>query len=901
MITNPQEFKDKLLEIQNNTNIALVYLPSDEPRFIIDANSRAITIPGEFGFLSLKKDHNAETIYFEIDRYFDGEDLSQHTCVVQYKRSDKEGVYAVKSYDIESVDGKIIFGWTITNEVTLTSGDIEFSVRFYSIKDNKYVYNFNTLPAKSKILETLDIGSYPYEDIPAADYEIYIEKVNALEDTIITKADMQNEAGGFAGGKSAKAQDTNGSSINSVQLGEGTNPNAKTLQVYDYQLMDAEGYIPKERLEHLNVGYVTPEMFGAVGDGVVDDSVAFRKCVSFANENKNTIKLNKSYLLSGDIKVSCNVIGDHASIVGINRLWIEGNNLNVSGIAFKDCETNALFIHDSKNICISNCEINSRGFGIAIECSSDVTLTNIISNQSFDDNSNDFIHLYRGCKNINITNCIGTANDDFIAINAIETSGENTAITEFNICNVSIANIKATAYSAIRFYTNGTRTINNVCVKDCNFITNTLHSVRFTNDRGSGISTNSQAIIKNIEFHNVKIESQASSMYAINMNYCDVENILFENCYLSALSSVIRFSERCNGNITFYNCVLDRGANDINAITFYSTCAVDANVDKCIVRGNSLTPAIQMHATVNDSSLTVQNMEYTYSPLVYVSGGFKSLVANNIKLGTNKCISIGGTPLNDESLILTNITCGDVAPITLRNNRNNLKISCSNVNCAHKTNLQGDENYEGIRFVSGVVTARQPTISVKGDSYISLTDSQFYGFKMYNGSNWVTLSIDGHTHPASMITGFSDAVKSCTDSIVAETGELPVSGSAVADIANSLVSISGDYVIDPVIDDITEKFTLKASWVMMAYSMVTFSETSDMSISYNNMTYCLYAGETSLTTSPLGVGESTTSASGAFEGNNITIRFYLGETEVFRAKLNTINIFGKKLGRLERI
>lgn len=53
---------------------------------------------------------------------------------------------------------------------------------------------------------------------------------------------------GFAGGNSARASDMYGNPINSVQLGTGTNPNVNTLQVYNYQMMDADGNIPAERL-----------------------------------------------------------------------------------------------------------------------------------------------------------------------------------------------------------------------------------------------------------------------------------------------------------------------------------------------------------------------------------------------------------------------------------------------------------------------------------------------------------------------------------------------------------------------------------------------------------------------------------------------------------------------------
>ena len=67
MITEPSEFRQRLQEIQNSVNVIFTHLPSNEPRFIIDANSRKINIPFEFSFLGLINDHKAETIYFEID------------------------------------------------------------------------------------------------------------------------------------------------------------------------------------------------------------------------------------------------------------------------------------------------------------------------------------------------------------------------------------------------------------------------------------------------------------------------------------------------------------------------------------------------------------------------------------------------------------------------------------------------------------------------------------------------------------------------------------------------------------------------------------------------------------------------------------------------------------------
>ena len=53
---------------------------------------------------------------------------------------------------------------------------------------------------------------------------------------------------GFAGGYYAKAMDADGNVLDAVQLGTGTNSTPKTMQVYGYQMLDANGKIPDARL-----------------------------------------------------------------------------------------------------------------------------------------------------------------------------------------------------------------------------------------------------------------------------------------------------------------------------------------------------------------------------------------------------------------------------------------------------------------------------------------------------------------------------------------------------------------------------------------------------------------------------------------------------------------------------
>jgi hypothetical protein len=52
-------------------------LPLNEEYFVINANTRAISVPALFAShgVSLDGDYHAETLMFEIDRYFDTKDL----------------------------------------------------------------------------------------------------------------------------------------------------------------------------------------------------------------------------------------------------------------------------------------------------------------------------------------------------------------------------------------------------------------------------------------------------------------------------------------------------------------------------------------------------------------------------------------------------------------------------------------------------------------------------------------------------------------------------------------------------------------------------------------------------------------------------------------------------------
>ena len=183
MISDTDSYLAKLQEIQNS-NLSTIFTQTPvEPNFVIDANTRQITIPSGFKNIGVINDHNAETIYFEIDRYFDNEDLNNHICVVQYINENSESdIYPVVQKDL-STEGKLIFGWTISNHVTKYQGEVKFAVRFYTIVDNAFTFNLNTAIATFDVLNGLDVTSN-VSDITPDVLTTWMSQVNATMTTI---------------------------------------------------------------------------------------------------------------------------------------------------------------------------------------------------------------------------------------------------------------------------------------------------------------------------------------------------------------------------------------------------------------------------------------------------------------------------------------------------------------------------------------------------------------------------------------------------------------------------------------------------------------------------------------------------------------------------------------------
>lgn len=167
--------------------------------------------------------------------------------------------------------------------------------------------------------------------------------------------------------------------------------------------------------------YVTPEMFGAIGDGVSDDTVALQK--AFAASKNIEIK-NRNYLISDTIDV------ESGTTISLNNAKIFSNAtenkkyiLNIQGKEnIKIYGDNAVFemakpetvqqaciaIFNSKNILVDGVElVKAGGDGIIIGGAVSNEAQDVIINHCIIDNSRrNGISIVGGVNNIKIHNCV---------------------------------------------------------------------------------------------------------------------------------------------------------------------------------------------------------------------------------------------------------------------------------------------------------------------------------------------------------------------------------------------------------------------------------------------------------------------------------------------------------------
>ncbi len=190
-----KSISDKTIALEVQKNLLSVNL------FRIDLNAREIIAPpGYLDFIGVVGEHKAETITFQVDRYYEDVDLADMTIVIEYVNADGEGrVSPVLARDFTTFDEKILFDWIIDQDFFKTAGEVKFDVRFYMIGDAQdnnmlnrtMVYSLRTRPFVSHVVDTLPLDwdgmEEQYSDSFASQLETIIGATQALEQKIANK------------------------------------------------------------------------------------------------------------------------------------------------------------------------------------------------------------------------------------------------------------------------------------------------------------------------------------------------------------------------------------------------------------------------------------------------------------------------------------------------------------------------------------------------------------------------------------------------------------------------------------------------------------------------------------------------------------------------------------------
>lgn len=105
--------------------------------------------------INLTQETNSQYIPFQIQRYWDGVDLTGMTLQIHFVNKYKDEDY-MAPVNVEYSESKIRFGWLVTDSVTYEDGDIDFEICAFGVNEKGEKYVWRTRPnGKLNILKSL--------------------------------------------------------------------------------------------------------------------------------------------------------------------------------------------------------------------------------------------------------------------------------------------------------------------------------------------------------------------------------------------------------------------------------------------------------------------------------------------------------------------------------------------------------------------------------------------------------------------------------------------------------------------------------------------------------------------------------------------------------------------------
>lgn len=365
-----------------------------------------------------------------------------------------------------------------------------------------------------------------------------------------------------------------------------------------------------------NVNFVTPEQFGAVGDGITDDTNAVLKALNYGE-----VKFNKTYLISKGININNKI-----HIYGDGKIKIAPKNERIEFLRLvnnSDCLIENITIETERTQIESPPEnhtritnLGSNVCGIWLQGTENITIRNVkFYNTEYD--------IFAGLSmntNIVIENCYSRGSSQGIYGAQLT----NSIIRSYDITN---AIDLGAGDHCIYFKTDN---VNNVIIENCTFAApdeNFGNLIRLSNQNG---------IVKNITITNCKLKgktffnSHSKTNKFIN---CEIEQIYESEKPMNGISGEFQ-----NCNITGLNCnvllMIYNGTGD-NEVTFNNCKIANGQIQmqcgKLTITNSKIVSSIYT-STDSSKEIIFMNNNFTANTsgyLIRCGNNLKSIVMNN--------------------------------------------------------------------------------------------------------------------------------------------------------------------------------------------------------------------------------------------------------------------------------
>lgn len=500
------------------------------------------------------------------------------------------------------------------------------------------------------------------------------------------------------------------------------------------------------------IGYVMPEWYGAVGDGVHDDTVAFNNAISTGMPV--VLGVNKHYILKNNITL--NTLWGNNSIV---EFLIDITDSPVRELAqaisikkeIRDITiispNGFISVYSADNVNIENviCLTNNKtlkntstnGSVIQINNSHHISIKNVDIDTSYTVNTasesteylyNDGIHINGGSHDILIENVSGKILDDLIAFNTVE----GISVDNKDIYNVTVNNVYSNKSYGFRFYGFADvdiYNIYNISINNCIIHTNNnVPAVRFLNSVGLGGQSKTRINCYNVTFNNCDFESNNSTVYFTRCT----GDVIFNNCVFRNSNTHTFNSENSVAgdkamNLTIIHCTFISG--DYQPLRLLGWVANTTDALSVIIIKDSLFSSKGVFLVTNNmEKVVVENCNIDCASLI--GGGNTSVQLSLVNCDCkNTQISIGD--LFEEYYIsnckMANYGSNNYMIYIIPNNAKNIIISGD---IKANNGLTSITQSASVKYrLKGLIQQNtEPTIHEVGDYYI---DTQNKAIKIY--------------------------------------------------------------------------------------------------------------------------------------------------------------------------